>query len=283
MYCIEVTCFEQWRTVARALLQRHVDPASVAWQRDDQPSLLAAFSEDYEALPVLTPSLSVSQEFLQLAESVACCRDDARWALLYRVVWRLIFEDKRLLDDRLDTDVARLLVMHKAVSRNVHKMKAFVRFRKLEIPHEYYVAWFEPEHLIVPRTAPFFVKRFNSMCWSICTPDCCVHWDTAQLVFSPGLPQAPQISDQVEELWCQYYASIFNPARLKLQAMQSEMPKKYWKNLPEAPLITQLTRNASARTTTMLSDTRKNGWSKTENSQFIREKQAALRAARRDT
>ena len=50
--------------------------------------------------------------------------------------------------------------------------------------------------------------------------------------------------DRLEETWLTYYASIFNPARLKTKAMQSEMPKKYWKNLPEAVLIPQLIEQA---------------------------------------
>ena len=41
-------------------------------------------------------------------------------------------------------------------------------------------------------------------------------------------------------LWRTYYATIFNPARLKVKAMQAEMPKKYWRNLPEAELIPEL-------------------------------------------
>ena len=43
--------------------------------------------------------------------------------------------------------------------------------------------------------------------------------------------------DDAEALWLTYYRSIFNPARLKVKAMQTEMPKKYWRNLPEAALI----------------------------------------------
>src|SRR4051812_26188215 len=37
--------------------------------------------------------------------------------------------------------------------------------------------------------------------------------------------------------WCDYYASAFNPARTNPGLMRSEMPKKYWRNLPEATLI----------------------------------------------
>ncbi|WP_246671401.1 UdgX family uracil-DNA binding protein [Mesorhizobium sp. B2-4-12] len=33
------------------------------------------------------------------------------------------------------------------------------------------------------------------------------------------------------------FENIFNPARLKVKAMQKEMSKKYWRNLPEASLI----------------------------------------------
>ena len=58
--------------------------------------------------------------------------------------------------------------------------------------------------------------------------------------------------DKVEELWLQYYGSIFNPARVKVKAMQSEMPKKYWKNVPEAQLIQSLLQRAMARVDNMV-------------------------------
>ena len=54
--------------------------------------------------------------------------------------------------------------------------------------------------------------------------------------------------DRLEETWRRYYASIFNPARLKVKAMQAEMPKKYWRNLPEASLIKPLIEGAGRAT-----------------------------------
>ena len=115
-----------------------------------------------------------------------------------------------------------------------HKMKAFVPFRKLEkgIPNasdtHNFIAWFEPEHLIVPHIAPFFQNRFKNMNWSILTPDCSVHWNQKKLAFSPGVtPKIDLDSDAFENLWLIYYKNIFNPARLKEKAMQSEMQKKY--------------------------------------------------------
>ena len=40
---------------------------------------------------------------------------------------------------------------------------------------------------------------------------------------------------------------MFNPARVSPRTMQGHMPKKYWRNLPEAELIPGLIRGAEAR------------------------------------
>jgi DNA polymerase len=97
------------------------------------------------------------------------------------------------------------------------------------------------------------MRRFANMRWSILTPRGSVHWDGA--VMREGPPARREDApggDPVEVLWRSYYASIFNPARLKVGAMLSEMPKKYWKNLPEADLIPQLIAGAQAREAAMV-------------------------------
>jgi DNA polymerase len=63
--------------------------------------------------------------------------------------------------------------------------------------------------------------------------------------------EAPS-EDRIEDFWRTYYASIFNPARLMTKAMQTEMPKKYWRNLPEASLIKPLTDMAGRLTQAMI-------------------------------
>jgi len=145
--------------------------------------------------------------------------------------------------------------MQKAIRHDVHKMRAFVRFR--EVPYDelgsWYVAWFEPEHHIVELNSRFFVDRFASMRWSILGPERCVHWDLRELTFTAGVPksEAPT-EDGVEALWLNYYSHIFNPARVKTRAMQKEMPKRYWKNLPEAAVIPALLQEAPRRVETMI-------------------------------
>src|SRR6185369_7085830 len=117
----------------------------------------------------------------------------------------------------------------------------------------HFIAWFEPEHHIVELAAPFFARRFADMAWSIMTPDLCAHWDGHAVSFTPGVSKSDAPSeDRLEETWRSYYASIFNPARLKVKAMQTEMPRKYWRNLPEASLIKPLIANAARTTRAMV-------------------------------
>ncbi len=261
--------FPAWRRAARGALRRGLAPEEIHWQPldSDQPALGDLFSEEEPSeldAPVAVdgdPSplvAHVPKSFFPLAETVACHRDPARWALLYRALWRLIHGgESRLLDIVVDPDVHALLALEKAVRRDVHKMRAFVRFRivaEKDGAPPWYVAWFEPEHHIVERNAPFFVDRFATMRWSILTPDRCAHWDGERLEFSAGIARAdaPKSGDAIEALWREYYRSIFNPARLKLRAMRKELPKRYWKNLPEAGLIPELVRTAPGRVDTML-------------------------------
>ncbi len=103
-------------------------------------------------------------------------------------------------------------------------------------------------------TAPFFARRFANMNFSVLTPDVCAHWDRQQIRFTPGAdPADAPKEDDLEDYWRTCYASIFNPARLKVGAMQKKMPKRYWRNLPEVRLIPELIERAEARAATMVS------------------------------
>jgi len=140
------------------------------------------------------------------------------------------------------------------VSRDCHKMKAFVRFREVdgaEDGRRRFAAWFESEHFILERTAPFFARRFADMDWLIATPYLAARFERGALSFQAGSGKPALRPDKTEDLWRTYFASIFNPARLKIKTMQAEMPKKYWRNLPEAALIPALIAGAERRVSRM--------------------------------
>jgi len=236
--------FDGWRKAARSLTLAGVDPADVEW--------IIADSEEVAPLPEprpQAPELRVPRSFIELAQTIICHSDAERFALLHRVLARLQ-QTPELLSIASDRDVVRMREMEKAVRRDIHKMRAFVRFREVD---GHFLAWFEPAHFIVERNAPFFGRRFTGMNWTILTPYRSATWDGTKITFGPGANKRDvPADDAAEELWLTYYRSIFNPARLKVKAMQAEMPKKYWRNLPEALLIPDLIAGADSAATEMI-------------------------------
>ena len=286
-----------FRSAARRLLAQQVAPEHVSWHSSSMPvqDLFADPETSQRPMPVQAdggaPAINVPPEFLPLCQSVILHSDANRFGLLYRLLWRLVHEPG-LRHDPLDADRVRAEHLAHAVRRDMHKMKAFVRFTSVQdetfksnpTGGPLHVAWFEPEHHIVEATAPFFARRFTQMRWAILTPECSLDWDyvgpharhsvsslppegaspalgrpggsLGALTFGPGASKADAPPpDAGEQLWLTYYQHIFNPARLKLKMMQKEMPRKYWKNLPEAQFISELTAQSAQRQGAMIEQT----------------------------
>ncbi len=242
------TDFAGWRTRARSLLAADVQPGTIAWRTNRADRDL--FGEQPSPLPERDIKVRVPRQFLTLAERAACHRDTERFARLYRLLYRLHHRECAL-SDKSDPDIIWLEKRDKAVRRDIHKMHAFVRFRASgvsESGREQFGAWFEPDNYIEELAVPFFVRRFPNMDWLIVTPRRTARYIDGELTYTGGgaRDQLPA-EDAVEDQWRTYFASIFNPARLKTKAMTAEMPKRYWKNLPEAQLIPSLIASSTSR------------------------------------
>ena len=309
--------FDAWRPAARDALLAGFRPEEIDFQDATVPSPLSLaleLDEEPHGAPVVHPR--VSKVFLEAAQVAAVHRDPQRWNLLYRVLYRMQAEPN-LLKIETDDDVTELLRLEAQVRRDLHKMHAFVRFRKVLEPNdpaerpvvvdepvlvgadpyaadaahhllletstpfgpvqseielcappepvpgtsnpsecEHFIAWYQPDHRIVPLAAPFFAERFSIMRWTILTPDASVSWDPVakQLNFAPGVPrESAPAEDELEVLWRSYYTSIYNPARLNPTAMKSEMPVRYWKNLPEVQTLPALITQSRTRVSNMVS------------------------------
>ena len=245
--------FESWRRAARALVQADVQPAEVVFD-DGSEATLPGLVDDAPPPDAMPSRLHVPAAFVKGAQLAADHRDADRWQFLYAMLWRLR-DDPSLMANLTDADVRRLDLMGKSVRRDVHKMHAFVRFRKLD-EDDRYVAFHRPDHFIVRRAAPFFRERFGAMRWAILTPDESVSWDGHTLRYGDGVPaSAAPDEDALEDVWRTYYANIFNPARPKVRAMKAELPVRHWATLPEATIIPDLLRDARQRTETMVAKT----------------------------
>src|ERR1700749_862163 len=232
-----------FRDAAKRALSHLLKPTDIAFVSHDS----GIFFED--APPARPLDLTVPRAFAELMDSAICHRGEDRFALLYDVLWRVKHGEPGLMERATDPAVAKLGLYAKAVRRDIHKMHAFVRFHKQDTADgELYLAWFEPEHFILKRATPFFADRFAGMRWSIATPIGTAVWDTQTLSFEPARPKPEKLEDGVlDGLWRTYYPTIFNPARLNKDAKTKEMPRRYWKNMPETADIPAMMAGAAKR------------------------------------
>jgi len=235
--------WQAWRNAARLAISHGIPPHEITWNGGDD-----LFGDQSLPSEPGVEAVHVPPEFIRIASSVVWHSAPERFSFLYEALWRLAKGDRAALS-QADPLGRRLGVMAKSVGRDIHKMHAFVRFRELPTEGERrsFGAWFEPEHNTLEPGADFFAKRFADMDWLIATPGLTARFHGGRLTFEPGSSKPDLPDDASEALWATYFANIFNPARIKLDAMRSEMPQKYWKNLPETRLIPSMLADAEER------------------------------------
>jgi probable DNA metabolism protein len=206
-----------FREEARALLAHQIPPDDVRWQTAQ------AQNADFFVDP-LSPanrrstassaaSAIVPASFLRLCEVVVLHHDPDRFALLYRLLWRLVHEPS-LRNDPIDADMLHAHQMGQAVRRDIHKMKTFVKFREIgfEGGEPLSMVFYEPTHHIIEAVAPWFAKRMQDARWVIFTPQCSVESDGQKFHFACGIPRSEAPSeDAPAHVWVDAYRRVFGP------------------------------------------------------------------------
>ncbi|MBA4290941.1 MAG: hypothetical protein C0439_18385 [Pseudomonas sp.] len=244
--------FIGWRAVARSLLQQGIAPHQVNWRPDGDSLSLFDQSPTAADLDATKPAPRIPRQLLELLENAACFRMEDRWSLLYRILWRVAQGDRAAMLPG-DIDGSQLHKRLKAVRREAHHLHAFLRFqpRPENAEGPQLVAWHEPAHDILASASGHFAERLGRTTWLIATPDDGVYWNGHSLHYQrPCPPEWQRLAhtpdDEGQALWLAYYGSTFNPARLNRSALETSLPVRFWKNLPEGPLIPQLMSQARA-------------------------------------
>ena len=255
------TDFESFRNEARKLLQADVKPEDASWESEETPSLFATTtlpSEIASTNSKTTPKIPAS--FVERAEVAAENAAPDRFALLYRLLFRISHGERACHLDPLDRDAIRLRTLVREVREEEHRMHAFVRFRPVKTSAirdqpETWVSWFRPAHPILRRVAPFFARRYPDVCWTIFTPELSAFWDKHELRFGPGANENEMPSpDALDDLFATYYGNIFNPARVNLDAYAKHVPSRIRVQLPEARALPEMIRNSSLQVATLTAE-----------------------------
>ena len=248
--------FDSWRASARRLLQNEVPPELTLWSDGQQTTLFAVDPSDVcpdepdQPDQSKKPALRVPKSFLAKAELVCDHADTERFAVLYRLLWKLTHSEPLVLENPLDPDSARLRRMVREVREEEHRMHAFVRFRQTKAPDgsPHLVAWYAPAHPVLARVAPFFARRYPALHWTLMTPTQTANWDGRRLSFGPGAARenAPR-QDRIDALFLSYYEHVFNPARSNLPVMSRHLTSRILAQLPEGAHAKRLVSEAPQR------------------------------------
>jgi DNA polymerase len=205
-----------FRSEARQLLAQQVPPEQVQWELDETALQYTDVQSPLASRPrnvARAATAIVPASFTRLCEFVVLHRDPGRFALLYRLLWRLVHEPA-LRTDPLDADMLQAQHMAHAVRRDIHKMKANLRLRELrdEEGRELHAGCYEPAHHVMEAVAPWFAKRVPAQRWAIFTPDRSARCEDGVLLFAPGIPAAELPgADGTDADWLACYARVFAP------------------------------------------------------------------------
>lgn len=209
-----------FRSEAQALLARQVPPDQVQWSASAQQDTVSAPSPPMEShargLPRAASAI-VPASFVRLCDHVVQHRDPERFALLYRLLWRLVHEP-HLRHEPADADMTRAHHMAHAVRRETHKLKTNLRWRSLEDPahpgRPLHLAWSEPAHHIVEAVSPWLAQRYDNIRWALLTPERSVYWDGDRMFYGPGAPHPPAMNASDGDwlaCWRQIFGSTDKP------------------------------------------------------------------------
>jgi probable DNA metabolism protein len=173
---------------ATRLLGQQVPPDGVQWS--------AAPAQDVGEEPLDATRAAIHnraaraiipQSFVRMSELVVLHRDPQRFDMLYRALWRLVYEPE-LKNDYGDVDLARLRQMAQAVRRDIQKMKAKLAFRPIRVNGEDVpVAFYQPSHYICETVGGWLAKREPARRWLLLTPDRSLLWDGKRLLSAPAI------------------------------------------------------------------------------------------------
>ena len=178
---------------ATRLLALQVPPASVEWSAAPTESMAEEELDPARAaIRNRAARAIIPQSFVRMSELVVLYRDPQRFDLLYRALWRLVYEPE-FRKDPDDFELPRLRQMAQAVRRDIQKMKNRLVFRPLPVRGEPMpVAWYEPAHYVCEAVAAWLARKEPTRQWIVLTPDRSLRWDGLRLLSAPALAPAQQ-------------------------------------------------------------------------------------------
>jgi len=224
------TDLDGFRIACRALVAGRVPPDTVEWRVAD-PEGSHERGDDAAGPGGVVAKLLVPPAFVELCRRAILHRDPSRFALLYRLLWRLQHDPRAR--DAHDADWQTAGQLAEEVTQAIERMQATLQFDIVEtalagapLAASWHVAWYVPGHHIVKPVAEFFAERFTSMRWALLTPERCARWYGERLLYAGGASLDEDATPSaVAALWRRVAAS-FDAAGAAVSAKSLQDPSR---------------------------------------------------------
>src|SRR5690606_14503101 len=186
--------------------------------------------------------ISVAMDFYRVFLS----EDRKAWKAAFTLIVKIFKGQPNILKNYGDEDVLYFAQTLKKVSRERHRMKAFIRFSKDS--QGMYFAIIEPDFNVLPLISRFFQNRYADQNWLIydirrkyglmydkmnvfevhLSPE-----EKNSLTTSSAIITLDEKDEHYQKLWKRYYTSTNIEARRNMKLHLQYVPKRYWKYLVE--------------------------------------------------
>lgn len=172
--------------------------------------------------------------------------DRKAWSASLRIIREVFTGNEVVLSNFGDEDVLYFSQALKKVSRERHRMKAFVRFQKDS--DGLYFSIIEPDFNVLPLISDFFRKRYADQSWLIydvkrkygllynqqfVSEVTLTSGEKNALVGRAAVITLDDRDEQFRCLWKQYFKSTNIESRRNMKLHLQYVPRRYWKYLVE--------------------------------------------------
>ncbi|SFJ08139.1 probable DNA metabolism protein [Kaistella treverensis] len=243
--------FEGLFTAIFEVYEYQFQPAEIISEKNHQTA--AFFSETHEVQTDEKKAKRVLQKLeanlgkkgvSQLLRVYLSEKESAERLILSAVALSLEFPKENILNNFAHPDMMEIAKITKSISREVHRMHAFVRFEKLQ--DEVYFAKIEPDFNVLPLIISHFKNRYQDQKWMIydIRRGYGVFYDLEEAqFFEPNFDENFQLKKtgtllheeemNYQKLWQRYFFKTNIPERKNLKLHVQSLPKRYWKYLTE--------------------------------------------------
>ena len=218
------------------LLKFKKEPLDIKSEDDYEPNLLDEpifFKIDKkESVNNIEPDLIFRIYYVYLSNN------NNKEMIIYNFVKEYFIHGKDVIYRRNIESVNQVIKISNYVSREGHKLKGFLRFKKMK---DFYFAKIEPTNNVLPILVNHFKKRLSNESWIIhdSKRDIYALYDTKKVVY---LNKDDVINlnlkfsndeEMYEDLWKTFFNTIGIKERENKKCQMNFMPKKYWNNIIE--------------------------------------------------